>query len=77
MLATSQWQMTGEKAFEEIVFSLVDVDQEQVKLDSEIPITAASNGNVRVLEKLHRTGADVNKADRYGWTPLALARRLQ
>lgn len=77
MLATSQWQMTGEKAFEEIVFSLVDMDQELVKLDSEIPITAASNGNVRVLEKLYCTGADVNKADRYGCTPLALARRLQ
>lgn len=77
ILATSQWQMTGETAFEEIVFVLIDADQEQVKLDSELPATAASNGSVRVLQKLHRIGADVNKADRYGWTPLALAKRLQ
>jgi hypothetical protein len=69
--------MTGETAFEEIVFVLIDADQEQVKLDSELPATAASNGSVRVLQKLHRIGADVNKADRYGWTPLALAKRLQ
>lgn len=77
MLGTSQWQMTGETAFEEIVFALIDTNQEQVKLDSELPATAASNGSVRVLEKLHRIRADVNKADRYGWTPLALAKRLQ
>jgi hypothetical protein len=77
MLATSQWQMTGETAFEEIVLALVDADQEQVRLDSELPATVASNGSVRVLEKLHRIGADVNKADRYGWTPMALAKRLQ
>ncbi|KAM0706916.1 hypothetical protein Q7P35_006246 [Cladosporium inversicolor] len=77
MLATNQWQMNGENAFEEIVFALIDTDQEQVKLDSELPATAASNSSVRVLERLHRIGADVNKADRYGWTPLALAKRLQ
>jgi ankyrin repeat protein len=76
-LATNQWQMTGEAAFEEIVFSLVDKDHEQAKLNSDLPATAASNGSVRVLEKLHRIGADVSKADLYRWTPLTLAKRLQ
>ena len=77
MLATNQWQMTSESAFEEIVLSLIDEDEEQAKLNSDLPVTAASNGSVRVLEKLHRVGADVNKADLYGWTPLILAKRLQ
>jgi ankyrin repeat protein len=77
MLATDQWQMTGEVAFEEIVLCLVDKDQEQAKLNSNLPATAALNGSVCVLEKLHRIGADVNKPDPYGWTPLTLAKRLQ
>jgi ankyrin repeat protein len=77
MLATTQWQMSGEAAFEEIVFLLIDKDQEQAKVNSELPATAASNGSVRVLEKLYRIGADVNKPDVYGWTPLTLAQRLQ
>lgn len=77
MLATSQWQMTGETAFEEIVLCLVDKDQNQAKLDPELPAIAALNGSVRVLEKLHLISADVNKADVYGWTPFTLAKRLQ
>ena len=76
MLATTQWKMSGEATFEEIVSLLIDKDREQAKIDPELPATAASNGSVRVLEKLYRIGADVNRADSFGWTPLVLAQRL-
>jgi hypothetical protein len=56
---------------------LVDHDQYQAKLDPELPAIAALNGSVRALEKLHRIGADGNKPDVYGWTPLALTKLLQ
>ena len=36
-LATTQWQMSGEAAFEEIVFLLVNKDTEQAKADPELP----------------------------------------
>jgi ankyrin repeat protein len=76
MLATTQWKLSGEATFEEIVLLLIEKDQEQSKKDPELPATAASNGSVRVLEKLYRIGADVNGADSFGWTPLVLAQRL-
>ena len=69
--------MPGEAAFEEIVLCLVDHDQYQAKLDPELPAIAALSGSVRALEKLHRIGADGNKPDVYGWTPLALTKLLQ
>ena len=75
-LATTQWKMSGESTFEEIVMLLIEKDQEQARADAELPATAASNGSVRVLEKLYRVGADVNRADSFGWTPLVLAQRL-
>lgn len=65
-----------EAAFEEIVFLLIEKDQAQAKTDTDLPVTAASNGSVRVLEKRYRIGADVNRADAFGWTPLILAQRL-
>lgn len=76
MLATTQWKMSGEAAFEKIVFLLIEKDQAQAKTDTELPATAASNGSVRVLERLYRIGADINRADAFGWTPLILAQRL-
>ena len=75
-LATTQWKMSGEATFEQIVMLLIDKDQEQAKVDPELPATAASNGSVRVLEKLYRIGADVNRGDSFGWTPLLLAQRM-
>jgi hypothetical protein len=75
-LATTQWKLSGEATFEDIVLLLIEKDQEQAKIDPELPATAASNGSVRVLEKLYRIGADVNRADVFGWTPLVLAQRL-
>jgi ankyrin repeat protein len=76
MLATTQWKLSNEATFEDIVLLLIEKDQEQAKIDPELPATAASNGSVRVLEKLYRIGVDVNRADNFGWTPLVLAQRL-
>jgi hypothetical protein len=76
MLATTQWKMSGEATFENVVLLLIEKDKEQAKFDPELPATAASNGSVRVLKKLQRIGANVNRADSFGWTPLMLAQRL-
>jgi ankyrin repeat protein len=75
-LATMQWKMSGEATFEKIVLLLIEKDKEQAREDPELPATAASNGSVGVLEKLYRIGANVNRADSFGWTPLMLAQRL-
>jgi ankyrin repeat protein len=76
MLATMQWKMSGEATFEEIILLLIEKDYEEAKVDPELPATAASNGSVRVLQKLYRIGANVNRADGFGWTPLMHAQRL-
>ncbi|KAM0694964.1 hypothetical protein Q7P36_005320 [Cladosporium allicinum] len=75
-LATMQWKMSGEATFEKIVLLLIEKDREQAKVDPELPATAASNGSVGVLERLYRVGANVNRADNFGWTPLMHAQRL-
>jgi ankyrin repeat protein len=75
-LATMQWKMSGEATFEKIVLLLIEKDREQAKVDPELPATAASNGSVGVLERLYRIGANVNRADNFGWTPLMHAQRL-
>lgn len=63
--------------FQYTVFRKAMKRSEQAKVDPELPATAATNGNIPVLEKLYRIGANVNKADSFGWTPLMLAQRLQ
>jgi ankyrin repeat protein len=74
MLAAMQWKMSGEATFEKIVLLLIEKDHE--KVDPELAAIAASNGSVSVLEKLYRVGANVNRADEFGWTPLMHAHRL-
>ena len=76
ILATTQWKMSGEDAFEKIILLLMKKDEEQAKVDPELPSTAALNGSVHVLEELYRIGINVNRADSSGWTPLMHAQRL-
>jgi hypothetical protein len=75
-LANEQWQSFGDGPFEDIVHCLADADVNTVKSDLDLAATAASNGSVRVLDKLYQLGADLSTADSYGWTPITLARRL-
>ena len=75
-LASEQWEKYGGNSFEEIIVLLLGSDKEAVMTNINLSVTAAAHGSLRVLEKLFQMGADLSKSDSYGWTPLAMAQRL-
>jgi ankyrin repeat protein len=54
---------------------LIDHDCEAAANDAELFSTAASKGSTFIVQKLLDAGADINRTDEYGWTPLQIARQ--
>ncbi|KAK0306959.1 hypothetical protein LTR82_016190 [Friedmanniomyces endolithicus] len=76
-LAYAQWTLSDDMDFEDIVYSLIDKDPVAATGDTELRATAAVKGSRRVLGRLHTLGADLSRADQYGWTPLMLAKQFR
>ena len=75
--AYEQWAIaTRKSSYEDIVSMLVDADPSAAAADADLVAVCAANGSTRLLEKLWRLNADLNRPDRYGWTPLELARNF-
>lgn len=78
MLAYEHWTLTGRRAdFEDIIALLIKRDASTAAADPELIATCAANGSTRLLQQLSEIGANLNCMDRYGWTPLELARKSQ
>ena len=75
-LSYEQWVLSNQSSFENIIDLLIDKDPRTAVQDAELLAAAAVNGSARILEKLHSLEADLNRPDRYGWTPLLLARQF-
>ncbi|KAK4451014.1 hypothetical protein QBC34DRAFT_459512 [Podospora aff. communis PSN243] len=60
---------------EELVSRLIDADPEGASANPEAAATCALHGNTELLQKLRKHGADLSLRDRYGWTPLELAKK--
>lgn len=67
-------QQTG---FEDIISHLIQGDVEAAKDDAELVAACAINGSARLMKELAAIGADLNRQDGYGWTPLDLAREFR
>jgi ankyrin repeat protein len=78
VLAYEQWTLAShQSAFEDIISLLIASAPEDAIVDAELVAICAINGSTRLLEQLCDLGADLNRQDRYGWTPLDLARKYQ
>ena len=77
-LARERWLRSHvfEPEYEDILVALIDKDTVTAVQDAELLATAAIRGSVQILKKLYSLGADLNRTDRDGWAPLALARRF-
>lgn len=74
-LAYEQWALAShQKAFEDIISLLIDKDPKAAAADPELVAICAVNGSTRLLQQLSAVGADLNRQDHYGWTPIELAR---
>ncbi|KAL2162477.1 hypothetical protein VTH06DRAFT_7391 [Thermothelomyces fergusii] len=76
-LAYEQWTVADRnEAYEDILSQLIAAAPAAAVADADLVAVCAANGSVRLLEQLWRLKADLNRPDRYGWTPLALARQF-
>ncbi|KAL2178339.1 ankyrin repeat-containing domain protein [Thermothelomyces heterothallicus CBS 202.75] len=76
-LAYEQWTVANKnEAYEDILAQLIAAAPAAAVADADLVAVCAANGSVRLLEQLWRLNADLNRPDRYGWTPLALARQF-
>lgn len=76
-LAFEQWSVATKNAsYEEIISSLIAAAPEAATSDADLVAVCAANGSVKLLTQLWRLNADLNRPDRFGWTPLALARQF-
>jgi ankyrin repeat protein len=77
VLAYEQWMLAShQSAFEDIISLLIANDPKAARADAELVAICAMNGSTRLLKQLCELGADLNQQDRYGWTPLDLARKF-
>lgn len=76
-LCHQEWAIRGIKKYEDTIALLIDADPAAAAQDSILIATAAINGSRRILEQLHKVNADLDQTDKYGWTPLLLARRFR
>lgn len=82
ILAYEQWTIhpsppsTSGSSYEEIISCLIDSSPgpRLAASDPELAAACAANGSVSLLRKLSSLNADLSRPDRYGWTPLELAR---
>ncbi len=56
---------------------LIDHDPAAAAKDALLIATAAVNGSKKILAQLHKIHADLDQIDKYGWTPLLLARQFK
>ncbi|KAK3381218.1 ankyrin repeat-containing domain protein [Podospora didyma] len=76
VLAYEQWAVASERtSYEETIALLIEHDPSGAVHDAELAAICAANGSVRLLRQLWSLNADLNRRDRYGWTPLELARK--
>lgn len=76
-LCHEEWAIQESKEFEDTVALLISHDPAAAAQDSLLIATAAVNGSKRILEMLHSAKADLDKIDKYGWTPLLLAKQYK
>ncbi|KAH8732704.1 ankyrin repeat-containing domain protein [Phaeosphaeriaceae sp. PMI808] len=74
VLTYEQWTLSNhQQTLEDIISCLIDKDPKTAAADAELVAVCATNGSTRLLQQLIMIGADLNRQDKYGWTPLALA----
>ncbi|KAK0707798.1 ankyrin repeat-containing domain protein [Lasiosphaeris hirsuta] len=77
VLAYEQWALSSDQAsFEDIISLLIAASPSAAAQDPELAAICAVNGSTKLLRQLWRLNADLNRRDRYGWTPLELARKF-
>lgn len=76
-LCHEEWAIQGTSSFEDTLEMLIERDSATAAQDSLLIATAAVNGSKRILEQLAQAKADLDQNDRYGWTPLLLARQFK
>ncbi|KAK3991458.1 ankyrin-3 [Cladorrhinum sp. PSN332] len=77
--AYEQWSIASTEesrtAYEETVSLLVDSHPSSAPIqDAELVAACAVNGSVTLLRKLWALNADLSRPDKFGWTPLELAK---
>jgi len=75
VVAYQEWAISStNSSYEEIVSLLIARDPDAAREDPELTAISAANGSVKVLRQLFLLNADLNRDDRWGWSPLQLAR---
>jgi len=74
-LCYQSWAGIDRKGFEETLILLIDAKPHEARNDLELLIAAASQGSVAIIHKLRELGADLNRRDEHGWTPLQISNR--
>jgi ankyrin repeat protein len=76
-LAYEQWSVvTKTSSYEDIISTLITANPAAAVSDPDLIAVCAANGSVRLLTQLWRLNAPLNRPDRFGWTPLDLARHF-
>ncbi|KAL2268273.1 hypothetical protein VTJ83DRAFT_3119 [Remersonia thermophila] len=76
-LACERWGVeTRNPAYEEILELLISKNPADAAADADLVAMCAANGSVTLLQQLHALNAPLNRPDKYGWTPLNLAKRF-
>ncbi|KAJ2980175.1 hypothetical protein NUW58_g7020 [Xylaria curta] len=63
--------------YEEVISILINKDREGAVSDNDLVAICAAHGSIQLLQQLQSLNVDLSKADRYGWTPLNLARKYR
>ncbi|KAI0431062.1 ankyrin repeat-containing domain protein [Xylaria sp. FL1042] len=75
-IAYEYWTRYREDSkYEETISMLINKDPSSAVSDDGLVAMCAAHGSIRLLKQLQGLNADLSKADRYGWTPLDLARK--
>ncbi|KAI1367690.1 ankyrin repeat-containing domain protein [Xylaria arbuscula] len=77
VLAYEKWALGHQSSYEDTISHLIDKDPLAAKNDAELLSLCASTGSIRIIRQLQELGADFSLRDKYGWTPLELARKFQ
>ncbi|KAI3333131.1 ankyrin repeat-containing domain protein [Ustulina deusta] len=77
-IAYEYWKRRSkDSGYEETISILINKDKEGAVSDEDLVAVCAAHGSIRLLQQLHGLNADLSKADRYGWSPLDLARKYE
>ncbi|KAK3322920.1 hypothetical protein B0H66DRAFT_515641 [Apodospora peruviana] len=77
VMARENWALCHKPDPETIISLLIDKDPIAASTDAELSTLCAKLGSTKLLRQLSAHGANLDTKDRYGWTPLALARAFQ